>query len=131
MDEVKRFVEIIIKAETNFDFETTMSNPGLIIVYAKISIKTSEEGGRMSGFKSGYRPNHVFEMPEDLKNFRTYIGDIIFDGPELIEPGETKNVTVRFLKIPEIERYITVGQKWFINEAAKTIGFGEILEIKS
>jgi hypothetical protein len=26
------------------------------------------------------------------------------------------------------QKYIYVGQKWFINEAARTIGFGEILE---
>jgi hypothetical protein len=73
--------------------------------------------------------NHVFELPEDLKNLKTYIGDIQFDDQELIDPGETKIVTVRFLKIAEVEKYIVVGQKWFINEAAKTLGFGEIVEV--
>lgn len=105
-----------------------MRTDDLIIVKAKITMKTTEEGGRQSGFKSGYRPNHVFEMPDNLKNLRTYIGDIQFDGQALIEPGETKIVTVRFLKVPEIEKYIMVGQKWFINEAARTLGVGEILE---
>jgi translation elongation factor EF-Tu-like GTPase len=100
----------------------------LIIVKARISMKTTEEGGRKSGFRSGYRPNHVFELPEDLKNLKTYIGDIQFGDQELIQPGETKVVTIRFLKMPQIEKYIKVGQKWFINEAARTIGFGEILE---
>ncbi|WP_316768151.1 hypothetical protein [Pedobacter frigiditerrae] len=105
-----------------------MRTDDLIIVKAKITMKTTEEGGRQSGFKSGYRPNHVFEMPDNLKNLRTYIGDIQFDDEDLIEPGETKIVTVRFLKVPEIEKYILVGQKWFINEAARTLGIGEILE---
>lgn len=105
-----------------------MRTDDLIIVKAKITMKTTEEGGRQSGFKSGYRPNHVFEMPDNLKSLRTYIGDIQFDGQDLIEPGETKIVTVRFLKVPEIEKYITVGQKWFINEAVRTLGIGEILE---
>lgn len=105
-----------------------MRTDDLIIVKAKIIMKTTEEGGRQSGFKSGYRPNHVFEMPDNLKNLRTYIGDIQFDDHDLVEPGETKIVTVRFLKVPEIEKYITVGQKWFINEAARTLGIGEILE---
>ncbi|MEH3112623.1 hypothetical protein [Pedobacter terrae] len=100
----------------------------LIIVKAKITMKTTEEGGRQSGFKSGYRPNHLFELPDNFKNSRTYIGDIQFDDQDLIEPGETKIVTVRFLKLPEIEKYILVGQKWFINEAARTLGVGEILE---
>ena len=91
-------------------------------------MKTTEEGGRQSGFKSGYRPNHVFELPDNLRNLKTFIGDIQFDDQELIQPGETKIVTVGFLKMPAIEKYIHVGQKWFINEAARTLGFGEIIE---
>lgn len=106
-----------------------MRTEDLIIVKAKITMKATEDGGRKSGFKSGYRPNHVFELPENLQNLHTYIGDIQFDDQELVEPGETKIVTVRFLKIPQIVKYINVGQKWFINEAARTLGFGEILEI--
>jgi translation elongation factor EF-Tu-like GTPase len=105
-----------------------MRTDDLIVVKAKITMKTTEEGGRQSGFKSGYRPNHVFEMPDNVKDLRTYIGDIQFDDQDLIKPGETKIVTVRFLKVSEIEKYSMVGQKWFINEAARTLGVGEILE---
>lgn len=106
-----------------------MRTDDLIIVKAKITMKTTAEGGRQHGFKSGYRPNHVFELPKDLRDLTTYIGDIEFGDPELIEPGETRIVTVRFLKIPQVEKYIKVGQKWYINEAARTLGFGEILEL--
>ena len=106
-----------------------MRTDDLIIVKAKITMKTTEEGGRQFGFKSGYRPNHVFELPDDLRNLKTYIGDIQFDDQELIKPGETKIVKVRFLKVPQVEQFINIGQKCFINEAARTIGFGEILEI--
>ena len=107
-----------------------MRTDDLIIVKAKITMKTTAEGGRQHGFKSGYRPNHVFELQANLQNLTTYIGDIQFDDQELIEPGETKVVTVRFLKIPQVEKYIKVGQKWFINEAARTLGYGEILEVQ-
>ena len=106
-----------------------MLTDDLIIVKAKITMKTTAEGGRQHGFKSGYRPNHVFELPDDLRNLTTYIGDIQFDDQELIEPGEIKIATVRFLKIPQVEKYIKAGRKWYINEAARTIGFGEILEV--
>lgn len=92
-------------------------------------MKATKDGGRQFGFKSGYRPNHAFELPDDLRNLETYIGDIQFHDQELIEPGETKIVVVRFLRIPEIEKYIQVGQTWFINEGSRTIGFGEIVEI--
>lgn len=108
-----------------------MINDNLIIVKARISMKRTDEGGRMSGFKSGYRPNHVFEMPEDLRKLKTYIGDIQFEDQELIAPGETKIVTVRFLRVHEIENYMKAGQKWFINEGARTLGFGEVLEVYS
>lgn len=107
-----------------------MRTDDLIIVKAKITMKTTAEGGRQYGFKPGYRPNHIFEIPANLQNLTTYIGDIQFDDQELIEPGEIKIVTVRFLKMPQVEKYIKVGQKWFINEAAMTLGYGEILEVQ-
>ena len=105
-----------------------METDDLIIVRAKITMKATEDGGRKAGFKPGYRPNHVFELPGDLKKLKTYIGDIQFNDQELFESGQTNIVIVRFLKMPEVEKYMQVGQKWFINEAAKTLGFGEILE---
>ena len=53
-----------------------MVKDDLIIVKAKIKMKTTEDGGRLSGFKSGYRPNHVFELPDNLKYLRAFGGDI-------------------------------------------------------
>jgi len=108
-----------------------MQNNDLIIVTARISMKKTEEGGRKSGIASGYRPNHVFEMPEDLKWLTAFPGDIRLDDQESIEPGETKIVTVRFIRMPPMEKYMKVGQKWFINEGPTTVGFGEILEVHS
>lgn len=101
----------------------------LIIVRAIISMKKTEEGGRKTGFKAGYRPNHVFEMPVGSDMLKAYVGDIQFEDQEYIEPGEIKVVTVRFLNQPAIEKYMNVGQKWFINEGARTLGEGEILEV--
>lgn len=101
----------------------------LIIIKAKITMKSTENGGRKTGFISGYRPNHVFEFIEDNLPLRTFIGDINFEEPELFQPGETKDVVIRFLKVSEIEKYINVGQKWHINEGLRNLGTGEILEI--
>jgi translation elongation factor EF-Tu-like GTPase len=106
-----------------------MRTDDLIIVKAEIKMKATKEGGRKSGFKSGYRPNHVFELPDKLETLTAYIGDIHFEGQDLIQPGEAKIVTVRFLRISHVEKCITIGRKWFINEGATTVGFGEILEI--
>jgi hypothetical protein len=101
----------------------------LIIVLAKIQFKKTEDGGRITPLKSGYRPNHVFEKVSNPKLLSTYIGDLEFDEQELIYPGETKIVTVRFLKNESLEKYITIGQKWFIYEVPNLIAEGEILEI--
>lgn len=100
----------------------------LIIVKAKIYLKTYSQGGRENGIVTGYRPNHVFENL-NIKPLRTYIGDINFDNQKYFLPGETKIVTVRFLKIPGIEKYMHVGQQWFINEGVRTIGEGEIISL--
>jgi translation elongation factor EF-Tu-like GTPase len=108
-----------------------MSTQNFIVVKAKIVLKTSEEGGRQSSLYSGYRPNHVFELADSANRLTSYAGDIQFDEQEKIDPGEIKNVTVRFLKNQQLEKYINIGQKWLINEGANTIGFGEILEIIS
>ena len=126
---VKGLKGILGKLSLRVILKNIMETDELIIVKAKITMKTTEEGGRKSGFKSGYRPNHIFELPDNLRNLKTYIGEIRFDDQELIEPDETKVVTIRFLKFQPIEKYINVGQKWFINQADKTLGFGEILEI--
>lgn len=101
----------------------------LIILKARIYFKTSEEGGRNTAIKSGYRPNHAFEQPKYVRNIRTYIGDILFDDQELIQPGEIKIVTVRFLRNPIVEQYIKVGQRWFIYEVPRLVAEGEIIEI--
>jgi translation elongation factor EF-Tu-like GTPase len=108
-----------------------MRKDNLIIVKARISMKKTEEGGRTSGFTSGYRPNHVFEFPKAPNMLIAYPGDIQFEDQELIEPGETKIVTVRFIKEPPVEKYMNVGQQWFINEGARNVGVGEILEIEA
>ena len=103
----------------------------LIIVKAKISFKTTEGGGRATAILSGYRPNHVFNEPDHPKKLQTFIGDIQFEDEKYMYPGETKIVTVRFLKNILLENLIEVGKKWYINEGLLTIAEGEIMEILS
>jgi len=40
-----------------------MLKDDLIIVKGKITMKTTEDGGRISGFKSGYRPTMFLNFP--------------------------------------------------------------------
>ncbi len=102
-------------------------NPGeLISIKAKLTVKKTEDGGRQNGFVSGYRPNHVFEYNKD-QLLQTYIGDIIFEGQSTIEPGETKDVTVRFLVNQPIEKYLDKGRTWWIHEGERIVGEAVII----
>lgn len=104
-------------------------NPSdLLTIKARLTLKRTEDGGRKTGFISGYRPNHVFEYNEG-QVLQTFIGDIKFEGQDTIEPGEQKIVTVRFLLNQPIEKYISVGRKWWIHEGQAVIGEAEILEV--
>jgi hypothetical protein len=109
------------------DLDYEKSN-GLISVKAKLKIRTPEEGGRKTGFISGYRPNHVFEYHND-EIIRSYMGDIVFDDQQTIEPGEEKIVTVRFLLNQRVDPFLNVGRKWWIHEGGRVIGEAEIIEI--
>ncbi len=102
--------------------------PGPVIIKAKIKVLTAEEGGkRRTCIFSGYRPNHVFEVP--VNNYLiTYIGDMIFDYPEIC-PGDEKEVIVRFMKDQPIDKYLFAGNKWRIQEGSNLIATGEILEL--
>jgi hypothetical protein len=97
-----------------------------ISIKAKLKLKPTFDGGRKTGIKSGYRPNHVFEYRIDGKLY-AYMGEIIFDNYETIEPGEEKVVTVNFHVTQPVEEYLNKGRKWFIHEGPKQIGEAEIL----
>lgn len=111
---------------TDIELENTEN---LIHVRANLKMKSTEEGGRQTGFHCGYRPNHVFEY-KNGKMLNTFIGDIQFNHTDLFMPGETHEVTVRFLLHLPIERYLNIGRKWWIHEANKVLGEAEILEFK-
>lgn len=98
------------------------------IVKAKLRLKPTDEGGRRTGIKSGYRPNHVFEY-RDGSIVSAYMGEIKFDGQEWIEPGEERIVTVRFILGQPIEKFLTIGGRWWIHEGGRLVGEAEIVEV--
>jgi translation elongation factor EF-Tu-like GTPase len=107
---------------------TQILNRQIIKIKARLTLYSTKNGGRKTGIRSGYRPNHVFEY--DNGRFKqTYIGQIIFDQQEWIMPGETANVDIEFINMLDIERFINVGRKWWIHEADHKLGESEIIEI--
>jgi len=111
---------------TDFDLENT---PPFFHVLAEFQLYKTEDGGRETGIKSGYRPNHVFEYDSKGDINYTFIGDINFDNTDLMMPGETLDVKVRFLTHQPIEKYLCIGEKWWIHEGPRKIGQAEIKEI--
>ncbi|WP_416866385.1 MAG: hypothetical protein ACMVP2_01270 [Imperialibacter sp.] len=105
-----------------------MNNSNLIAIQAKLRLKTTDEGGRQSGIKTGYRPNHVFEYDGDGKLLSTYIGEISFE-KDWIQLGAEEIVTVKFLSGQSIEKYLNTGTKWWIHEGLKVVGEAEILRV--
>jgi len=105
-------------------------SPYLILVKAKIRFKTTEEGGRIHGIKSGYRPNHVFEYKENGEFREAFMGDIQFEGGEFLELGKEKEVLVRFPLVQRIERFMDIGRKWYIHEGARQVGDAEITKFE-
>jgi translation elongation factor EF-Tu-like GTPase len=97
-------------------------------IKARLRLKTTDEGGRFSGIKTSYRPNHVFEYNDKGNFITTYIGQIDFD-KEWIQLGEEEEVTVTFILDPSIENYLTVGRHWWIHEGKKLVGEAEIIEV--
>jgi hypothetical protein len=100
-----------------------------LLIRAKLTLYTTESGGRTHGIKSGYRPNHVMQYPSDPKKpLNTLIGQVEFD-KEIIPPGETEIVTITFIVNDEIVSLFTIGRIWWIHEGSRKVGEAEVLEI--
>ena len=109
--------------------EQNYMNSDIIEIKAELKLYSTDNGGRKTGIKTNYRPNHVFEYKENSSDFvTTYIGQIEFE-KEWILPNETENVKVRFLKHQNIMELIKIGRIWWIHEGARKIGEAKVLEI--
>lgn len=93
------------------------------LIIARITLKSTDQGGRTNPIYTGYRPNNVFEPGNGA-----WISEITFSDVDHISPGETHLVEVQFLH-PDTARFLTVGRKWLICEGLKEIGEGEIISI--
>jgi len=112
---------------TDFDLEET---PPLFEVKSIIRLIKTENGGRKTPIKNGYRPDHVFEYEKSGIVKYAYIGDIQLGDLEELNPGEEAKAIVRFLTHQPIEQHLKIGNKWWIHEGRNKIGTCEILKIK-
>ena len=97
-----------------------------ISVRANIRLLPTTESGRKSPICGSYRPNHNFFGPESRL---MTIGHI--DLPEGVElhPGESMELTVRFVNWPGLGREFYPGREWRIQQGLRLIAFGTMIEV--
>lgn len=100
-------------------------------VKAKVTLYSTENGGRKTPISTGYRPNHVFDYKKNKNDFiSTLVGEIEFDCG-YIYPGQTEIVTIDFLPIGSIDLFLQKGRIWGLHEGIRKVGEAEVLEIMS
>jgi len=93
---------------------------------AHLKYRTSDEGGRFSPAKSGYRPQIRFDFDKITSSGRQ-----IFINREWVFPGEDVDAEISLLSPQFFENKLYEGLKFEFIEGAKIIGTGEILKIKN
>ena len=98
----------------------------IVHVRARIEPPPSDQSGRTQPIRGSYRPNHNFFGPDDRI---MAMGFIHLPGGMELHPGESIETVVRFLSWPGLEEQIYPGREWRIQEGAKLVGMGTVIEI--
>lgn len=92
-------------------------------IEAEIYFLTTEEGGRHTPVKSGYRPDHDFGAGMLNAAVHEYIGC------ELVAPGQTVRANIGFAN-PEFQNdRLYAGFKFKIQEGGRLVGHGIIIKV--
>lgn len=97
-----------------------------IPVRANIRLLPTAESGRTAPISGRYRPNHNFFGPDD-RNMT--IGFIELPTGIELHPGESIDLPVTFWDWPGLDGQIYPGRQWRIQESAKLVGIGTVLEM--
>lgn len=97
-----------------------------VSVRANVRLLSTAEGGRASSIKGSYRPNHNFFGPDDRD---MTIGCIDLPADTELHPGASIDLPITLWRWPGLEGQIYPGREWRIQEGAKLIGIGTILEV--
>ncbi|MBL1224470.1 hypothetical protein [Enterococcus sp. BWR-S5] len=92
-------------------------------VEAEFRFLTTEEGGRKTPTKSGYRPDHLIK-PDYLT-----CGRHTYYEKEWVALGETVLGTIKFIDPPSYRHSLEVGQRISFQEGARIVGYAKIIQI--
>ncbi len=88
---------------------------------AKLSYRTTDEGGRKTPAKSGYRPQVKFDFAEMQTS-----GQQTFIDKDTVFPGDTVDAKIKILTPDYFAGCLTEGMVFEFREGSKIIGTGEI-----
>ena len=97
-----------------------------VSIKAKLCLLPTEKGGRKNSIfgPGSYRPDHNFGGES------MYIGFIDMAEGFYLVPTDCAEVRVDFLgRYPELLKELYVGREWYVQEGAKVVGIGTILEV--
>ena len=91
---------------------------------AELTFRSTEEGGRRTPARSGYRPQVKFIFDDmQTSGEQTYIDrDWVF-------PGDSVTATIRIIAVEHFQNKLTSGLTFEFREASTVIGTGRILHI--
>lgn len=93
---------------------------------AYLRYRTTDEGGRMTPAKSGYRPQVRFDFEKITSSGRQ-----VFINKEWVFPGDAVEAEITLLSPQFFENKLFEGLKFEFIEGSKIIGIGEIQKIKN
>jgi translation elongation factor EF-Tu-like GTPase len=97
-------------------------------IRACIELIATSDGGRHSPLRGplSYRPNHNFFGEA---NREMCIGTIDLSEGQTLAPGEAMEVGMVLLAWPALTQAIQVGRRWRMQEGARFVGWGTVLEL--
>lgn len=100
-----------------------MSN---IRIRARIALLSTEDGGRTMAICGSYRPNHNFGAADNRSMDIAFIE--LAEG-ETLQPGAIIQREITFWSRPGLRDALAIGRDWRIQEGAKLVGVGTVLDI--
>jgi elongation factor Tu len=97
-----------------------------ILIRANIRLLPTTESCRSAPIRGSYRPNHNFFGPDNLNMTIGFIE--LPEGKELY-PGESIEMPIMLWYWLGLEGQIYPGREWRIQEGARLVGMGTVLEV--
>lgn len=105
------------------DLNDTIQKPKPDFI-ATLTYKTTEEGGRKTAAKSGYRPQVKFDFEEIQTS-----GQQTFIHREIVYPGDTVEAEIRILSSDLFTNKLSENMEFEFREGARVVGTGRIVQI--